>query len=93
MNHRHFKINKPYGYLSQFVSNTGKKDRLLGEFHDFPEGIMSIGRLDKTSEGLLLLTTDGKVSFAINKGKVEIKAVRITLTFMLQPVHDLDLVA
>lgn len=45
--------------------------RLLGELYDFPEGTMSIGRLDKTSEGLLLLTTDGKVSAMINSGKFE----------------------
>ncbi len=32
---------------------------------------MSIGRLDKASEGLLLLTTDGKVSYHICSQKVE----------------------
>jgi 23S rRNA pseudouridine2457 synthase len=32
----------------------------LGELYNFPEGTMGIGRLDENSEGLLLLTTDGK---------------------------------
>jgi len=70
--HRHFIIHKPYGFLSQFVTNQalGRK-KLLGELHDFPEGTMSIGRLDATSEGLLLLTTDGKVSAHITSRKVE----------------------
>ena len=64
MSHQHFIIHKPYGYLSQFVNNQTKRKnkKLLGTLHDFPEGIMAIGRLDETSEGLLLLTTDGKVS-------------------------------
>jgi 23S rRNA pseudouridine2457 synthase len=62
--HRHFIIHKPYGYISQFVCPI-KKKKLLGELHDFPEGTMSIGRLDEDSEGLLLLTTDGAVSYAI----------------------------
>ncbi len=64
MSHHHFIIHKPYGYLSQFVNNQTKRKnkKLLGSLHDFPEGIMAIGRLDETSEGLLLLTTDGKVS-------------------------------
>ncbi|MHA6281021.1 pseudouridine synthase [Salinimicrobium sp. CAU 1759] len=65
--HRHFKLYKPYGYLSQFVTNqrTRRNKRLLGELHNFPENTMSIGRLDEDSEGLLLLTTDGKVSAEI----------------------------
>jgi len=71
--HRHFIIHKPFGYLSQFVNNQNKRKnkRLLGELHDFPEGTMSIGRLDEDSEGLLLLTTDGKVSEQVRSKKVE----------------------
>ncbi len=68
--HRHFVLFKPYGYVSQFVSETRKK-KVLGGFHDFPEGTMAIGRLDEDSEGLLLLTTDGKVSELVRSSKVE----------------------
>jgi len=69
--HRHFILHKPYGYLSQFILVTNKKKKLLGELYDFPENTMAIGRLDKATEGLLLLTTDGKVSYFINSKKVE----------------------
>lgn len=71
--HRHFILNKPYGYLSQFVYNQPgrKKTKLLGEFYDFPENTMAIGRLDEKSEGLLFLTTDGKVSEKIRSKSVE----------------------
>ncbi|UOQ95890.1 pseudouridine synthase [Hymenobacter sp. 5317J-9] len=69
MSHRHFLIHKPYGYLSQFVGEAKKKK--LGEFHDFPEGIMAIGRLDEDSEGLLLLTTDGRTSEQVRSKKIE----------------------
>jgi len=71
MSFRHFLVHKPYGFLSQFILVSKKKKRLLGELHDFPEGTMSIGRLDKDSEGLLLLTTNGKVSALINGRKTE----------------------
>lgn len=73
MNHRHFKLFKPYGYLSQFQTNAKHEinKKFLGEFYNFPEGTMAIGRLDKDSEGLLLLTTDGKVSFEITSSKTE----------------------
>ena len=69
--HHHFLLHKPYGYLSQFIYELKRKKRLLGELYDFPEGTMAIGRLDEDSEGLLLLTTDGKVSEQIRSKKVE----------------------
>lgn len=71
--HRHFKLHKPHGYLSQFVNNqTRRKNKnLLGSLHEFPEKTMAIGRLDEDSEGLLLLTTDGQVSLDVRSKKVE----------------------
>ncbi|MEB8329062.1 pseudouridine synthase [Flavobacteriaceae bacterium KMM 6897] len=73
-NHLHFKIYKPFGMLSQMGSNDPKEARskhFLGELFEFPEGIMPIGRLDEKSEGLLFMTTDGKLSDAINRSGVE----------------------
>ncbi|HEY9184054.1 MAG TPA: pseudouridine synthase [Salegentibacter sp.] len=69
----YFKIYKPYGYLSQFITNEKprKKKKLLGDLYDFPEGTMAVGRLDQDSEGLLLLTTNGKASATITGNKVE----------------------
>jgi len=71
--HRHFIIYKPYGVLSQFQSNAKKEQykNFLGSLFDFPEGSMSIGRLDEKSEGLLLITTDGKISDFVNSQKVD----------------------
>lgn len=72
--HIHYKVNKPYGMLSQLKSNDLKEIRskaFLSELHDFPVGIMPIGRLDKKSEGLLLMTTDGKLSDRINRSGIE----------------------
>ena len=69
--HRHFIIHKPWGMISQFINPAKRKKALLGDLHDFPEGTMAIGRLDVPSEGLLLLTTDGKVSAEIRSSKYE----------------------
>lgn len=68
--HRHFIIHKPFGYLCQFVCELDWK-KLIGELYDFPEGTMAIGRLDEDSEGLLLLTTDGRVSEHIRNRNTE----------------------
>ncbi|WP_090840760.1 pseudouridine synthase [Olleya namhaensis] len=72
-NQQHFKIYKPYKMLSQFSSNASKEQRkrFLSELGVFPEGTMPIGRLDEKSEGLLLLTTDGKLSDHINQSGIE----------------------
>ena len=53
-NHRYFVIYKPYGILSQF---SGDKDT-LNDIGNFPKEVYPVGRLDKDSEGLLLLTDD-----------------------------------
>jgi len=61
MQHRYFIVHKPCGMLSQFVNPL--PDHLLGDLaFDFPEGTHAIGRLDKNSEGLLLLTTNKKIT-------------------------------
>ena len=47
--------------VSQFVST--HQVGLLGDLDfDFPEGTHAIGRLDKDSEGLLILTTDKRIT-------------------------------
>lgn len=72
--HFHFKLYKPFGVLSQFSSNNKKQLRtkkFLSDLGDFPNEIMPIGRLDEKSEGLLLLTTDGKLSDTINRSGIE----------------------
>lgn len=68
--HRHFMLHKPYGILSQFVSEHDWK-QVLGVLYAFPEGTMPIGRLDEDSEGLLLLTTDGVQSERVRAKSLE----------------------
>ena len=54
----YFAIYKPYGMLYQFTNDQGVP--VLGEIYDFPKDVYPIGRLDKNSEGLLLLTNDNQ---------------------------------
>ncbi|MBK8449709.1 MAG: pseudouridine synthase [Saprospiraceae bacterium] len=53
----YYKIYKPYGVLSQFSKKEPEQVTLQDVFN-FPKAVYPIGRLDKDSEGLLILSDD-----------------------------------
>ncbi|SNS70341.1 pseudouridine synthase [Sphingopyxis indica] len=59
-------FNKPYGALSQFTDRGSETARAtLSDYIDVP-GVYPAGRLDRDSEGLLILTDDGALQARIS---------------------------
>jgi 23S rRNA pseudouridine2457 synthase len=55
-------LNKPYGVLPCFTDSKGRST--LADYIDLP-GVYAAGRLDRDSEGLMILTSDGSLAHRI----------------------------
>ena len=65
---RYLLVNKPYNVLSNFVDPEGRAT--LAAYVPVP-GVYAAGRLDYDSEGLLLLTDDGPLSYRVTDPRYE----------------------
>jgi len=58
-------LNKPRGVVC--TTNAGVEENNIIDFLNFPERVFPIGRLDKSTTGLILLTNDGETANKILK--------------------------
>lgn len=65
-------FNKPYGVLSQFTSQLGHST--LADYIEV-RGVYAAGRLDKDSEGLLVLTDDGTLQHRISAPRHKLRKI------------------
>lgn len=77
-------LNKPYGVLSQFSGGKDGVNDTLAHLVDVP-GVYPAGRLDKDSEGLLLLTDDGRLQSRIAEPRY-----KLPKTYLVQVEGEAD---
>ncbi len=71
---RYIMLNKPRGIVTTMKDERGRKC-IADLVRDIPERVYPVGRLDKDSEGLILLTNDGEFSNLVAHPKKEINKV------------------
>ncbi|KQM38871.1 pseudouridine synthase [Sphingomonas sp. Leaf10] len=72
-------LNKPYGVLSQFTDRGTDGARATLSDHVAVPGVYPAGRLDRDSEGLLLLTDDGGL-----QARIADPRFKLAKTYMVQ---------
>ena len=82
-------LNKPFGVLSQFTDAKSPTERPTLSQFDLPKGVYAAGRLDRDSEGLLVLTDDGKLQAQLSSPKF--KTPKIYLVQVEGDPSDADL--
>ncbi len=69
--HRYFLVNKPVGYISTTADEMGRR-AVIDLIPTIAERLYPVGRLDRESQGLMLLTNDGELAQKLTHPKFEI---------------------
>ncbi|WP_040666821.1 pseudouridine synthase, partial [Nitrolancea hollandica] len=68
---RYILLNKPPGYITTASDERGR--RTVMDLVNVPERVVPVGRLDRQTSGLLLLTNDGDVAFRVAHPRYELE--------------------
>jgi 23S rRNA pseudouridine2605 synthase len=85
---RYYMVNKPKGYICSSVRSKNHPDIALDLIDNANERLFTVGRLDKDSEGLLLITNDGHFANEVIHPRSEVeKEYLVKTNWELMPNH------
>jgi 23S rRNA pseudouridine2605 synthase len=85
--HVHAIIHKPKGFICSSADEAGRRTILDLVPDDWPR-VYNVGRLDKESEGLLVITNDGDLSLALTHPRYKVeKEYEVLLDRPFEPAH------
>jgi len=85
--HVHAIIHKPKGFICSSADEAGRRTVLDLVPDDWPR-VYNVGRLDKESEGLLVITNDGDLSLALTHPRYKVeKEYEVLLDRPFEPAH------
>ena len=91
----YYAYNKPAGVVTV---NAQQGEQEILDLTKFPEKVYPVGRLDKETEGLILLTNDGRLTTALLSPKKEVEKEYdvtvdkpITHQFLMRMKHGVDI--
>ena len=87
--YEYYIMNKPKGYITSVKDDKGRKT-VMDLLPNNVKRIFPVGRLDYDSEGLLILTNDGELTFKLTHPKNEVPKTYLVKTE--KPVSEQDLI-
>lgn len=82
-------LNKPVGYVCSHRAQSRLARTIYELLPDEYRSLNSVGRLDRNSSGLILLTNDGEFSHRMTHPRYhKVKIYEVTLDHLLEPLHQ-----
>jgi pseudouridine synthase len=88
--HVYIALNKPKGVISSLEDELGQGRTTVRDLVDVPGHIYPVGRLDKQSEGLMLMTNDGKLAHRLTHPRYRHEKMYHVLVEGTIPAETLD---
>ena len=87
----YYLLNKPAGYVTATKDNTAPT--VMSLIHENRKDLFPVGRLDKDTEGILLITNNGQLAHTLLSPRKHVEKTYYAITDKKPDEHDIELFA